>query len=234
MFQTYLIHPLYNAFVGLIGIMPHGDAGLAIIALTLIMRAVLYPVFTASIRTQMGMQAMQEEMDQISEKYKDDKEALGRERLALMRKYKVNPLAGFGALIVQFILIIGLYYALFREGFPAIDQAILYSFIHTPALVNTDFFGIINLLTPHHILLAALVGVTQYRALSLTLGRTPLPAKDSDKHAAARMQQQMMRYMMPVLMTVIAFIFPGAVGLYFVTSNVVSIGQEYLIRKQTA
>ena len=59
MFQTVLIQPIYNLFILLVGVMPHGDAGLAIVALTLLMRAALYPVFTSSIRTQMGMQAMQ-------------------------------------------------------------------------------------------------------------------------------------------------------------------------------
>src|SRR4051812_32106773 len=110
MFQTLLIQPIYNAFVFLVGYMPHGDAGLAIIAMTLIMRAVLYPVFTASIRTQMGMTAMQGDLEAAEKRFKDDKEALGRERLALLRKHKVNPLAGIFALVIQLTLIISLYY----------------------------------------------------------------------------------------------------------------------------
>src|SRR3989338_8639258 len=127
MFQTFLVQPMYNAFVALVGVMPHGDAGLAIIALTVIMRLVLYPVFTASIRTQMGMQAMQGELDELKEKYKNNKEALAREQLGLFKKHKVNPLAGFGALFVQLAGIIALYFALFQEGFPVINAALLYS-----------------------------------------------------------------------------------------------------------
>src|SRR3989344_4851405 len=101
MFETFLVQPIYNIFIALVSVVPQGDAGLAIIALTLIMRLVLYPVFTASIRTQMGMTAMQSDVELIKEKHKNDKEALAREQIALFKKHKVNPLAGFGALFIQ-------------------------------------------------------------------------------------------------------------------------------------
>src|SRR3989338_10027129 len=152
MFETFLVQPIYNIFIALVGMVPQGDAGLAIIALTLIMRLVLYPVFTASIRTQMGMTAMQSDVELIKEKHKDDKEALAREQVALFKKHKVNPLAGFGALFIQLAVIIALYYALFNEGFPVINTELLYSFVHAPAAVSTGFFGMLDLLTPHHIL----------------------------------------------------------------------------------
>ena len=230
MFQTFLVQPIYNAFVFLVGYMPHGDAGLAIIAMTLIMRAALYPVFTASIRTQMGMQAMQPELAAAEKRYKDDKEALGRERLALLRRHKVNPLAGILALVIQLTLIIALYFALFRENFPTIDTNLLYAFVHAPAAVSTSFFGILDLLTPHHLLLAVLVGATQYLAIRLTLKRTPTQG-EGDKAAMMKMQQQLMLYFMPALMGVFSYFFAGAVGLYFLTSNTVSVLQEWLIRR---
>jgi YidC/Oxa1 family membrane protein insertase len=231
MFTTLLIQPIYNAFVFLVGLMPQGDAGLAIIATVLIMRVVLYPVFTASIRTQMGMAAMQPELDAAAVRYKDDAEALGRERLALLKKHRVNPLSGVLALVVQLALIISLYYALFREGFPHIDTGLLYSFVHAPMMVSTGFFGLLNLLTPHHLILAVLVGATQYAAIALTLNRTPSPAAGGDKAAMMAMQQQMMRYFMPALMAVFSYFFAGAVGLYFLVGNIFSIAQEWLIRR---
>lgn len=231
MFTTFLVQPIYNLFVFLIGLMPHGDAGLAIVALTLIMRAVLYPIFTASIRTQMGMQAMQPELDVATEKYKDNQEALTRERMALLKKYKVNPFAGFGALIIQLVVLISLYFAMFREGFPAINTALLYGFVHAPAEVSTTFFGLVDLLASHNIVLALLVGATQYLAIRLTLRRTPSPT-NPDKEAAHRLQSQMMLYAMPALIAVVSYTFPAAVGLYFVAGNIVSIFQEWMLRRQ--
>ena len=55
MFTTYLVQPIYNVFIYLIGLMPYGDVGFAIIALTLVVRVIFYPAFSASIRTQMGL-----------------------------------------------------------------------------------------------------------------------------------------------------------------------------------
>lgn len=231
MFQTILIQPIYNLFVFLLGYMPHGDAGLAIIVMTLIMRAVLYPVFVSSIRTQMGMAAMQEELERTKKQYEHDKEAMGRHQLELARKYKVNPISMVVTIVVQFGLIIALYYALFREGFPNINNDLLYSFVHAPASVSTNFFGIINLLTPHHLVLALIVGVTQYLAIRLTIKRTPVPTGGADKMAAHRMQQQLMQFFMPALIAVLSYFFAGAVGLYFTTGNLVSLAQELIIRR---
>jgi YidC/Oxa1 family membrane protein insertase len=231
MFTTFLVQPIYNLFVFLLSLMPYGDAGFAIVALTLIMRAVLYPIFTSSIRTQMGMQAMQPELDLITEKYKDDKQTLTKERMALLKKYRVNPFAGFGALIVQLVVLIALYIALFNKGFPVINQELLYSFVHGPSDVSTIFLGFIDLLKANNIPLALLVGFTQYLAIRLTLRRTPTPTHP-DKEAAHRLQTGMMLYFMPALMMVVSYTFPSAVGVYFVTSNLVSLLQEWILMHQ--
>lgn len=236
MFTTYFIQPIYNVFVFLIGIVPHGDVGIAIILLTVAMRIVLYPIFSASIRTQMGMQAMQADLDVATAKFKDKPNELAQARLELLKKHKVNPLAGIGTLVVQVVVLIALYYAMFREGFPKIAQNLLYPFVHAPAAVNTQFLGFIDLLTPHHIVLALLVGATQYLTIRLTLARTNANQANlsAEKAAAARMQSAMMLYLMPLLLTAFGYFFPAAVGLYFVTSNVLSLGQEWLIRREIA
>ena len=153
--------------------------------------------------------------------------------MSLFKKHKVNPLAGFGALFIQLAVIIALYFALFRENFPTIDLSLLYPFVHAPAIISTGFFGIIDLLTPHHVVLALLVGITQYFAIRLTLRRTPIAhAPQSDKAAVARMQQNMMLYFMPLVMSITSYYFAAAVGVYFVASNVFSLGQEWIIRNQ--
>lgn len=236
MFTTYFIQPIYNAFVALIGVMPGGDVGLAIITLTILMRLVLYPVFSASIRTQMGMQAMQGDLDAATAKFKDKPEQLAAARIDLLKKHKVNPLAGIGTLVIQLVVLISLYYAMFREGFPKIATDLLYSFVHAPVAVNTHFFGLLDLLTPNHIILALLVGGTQYLTIRFTLARTNAnqSALSADKAQAQRMQSTMMLYMMPAMLTVFGYLFPAAVGLYFVTGNVLSLGQEWLIRREIA
>lgn len=230
MFQTFLIEPIYNLFVFLLGLMPYGDAGLAIIATVVLARILLYPVFLSSIRSQMNMSAMQIELEATKHKYEHDKKELAKHQMELVRKYKVNPLSILGSIIVQFGLLIALYFALFHEGFPEIDESLLYSFVHTPDTVSTNFFGLIDLLTPHHIVLGILVAVTQYAAIRLTIKRTPTTAT-GDKAATQRAQQQVMQYVMPAAVGILSYFFAGAVGLYFLAGNIISLIQEVIVKR---
>lgn len=234
MFETFLIKPLYNSFIYLIGVAPGGDVGLAIIALTLIVRAVFYPAFAASIRTQMGMQAAQLELEEINKKYKDNAEERARQTLALYKEKNIRPFAGILALFVQLPIFIALYFALFREGLPHVAKELLYPFVAAPATVNTSFLGFLDIIQVHNIPLAVLVGVLQYIVAYISISRTKvgMSSLPKEKQTAQRMQQNMMLYMFPALMGFIAFTLPAAVGIYFAASNLISIGQELLIKHQ--
>ncbi|MEI7719695.1 MAG: YidC/Oxa1 family membrane protein insertase [bacterium] len=236
MFETVLVQPIYNVFVFLIGVMPGGSVGLAIIALTLLIRALFYPAFTASIRTQMGMQALQGELDDINTQYpgKEKAEERAKKTMELYKEHKVHPFAGFLALLVQIPVFIALYFAFFRQGLPHIAERLLYPFVHAPSVVQVDFFGLMNLLSPHNIMLSVLVVLLQGAVAYLSLGRMSNSGTKTapEKQAAQRLQQQMMLYFLPALMGVVSYSLPAAVGLYFATTNAVSVGQEWLIRRQ--
>jgi len=235
LFTTFLIKPLYNAFIFLIGVMPHGDVGFAIIVMTLLMRAIFYPAFTASIRTQMGMAAVQSELDEINVKYKDDANEKAKRTMALYKERNIRPLAGFVAILVQIPIFIALYYSISREGLPHIATNLLYPFVHAPATVNIVFLGILNLLQPHNIILAAVVAFLQYLVVRLSTMRTknavtkPLAP---DKAQMQAMQQNLMLYALPILYAFIVYSLPAVAGLYFGVSNLISLGQELIIRRQ--
>ena len=171
MFETFLIKPLYNGFIYVIGVAPGGDVGVAIIILTLVIRAVFYPAFSASIKTQMGMQAVQAEIDEINRTYKDSSEERARRTLALYREKKIRPFASLLAVLVQLPIFIALYFAFFREGLPSVAENLLYSFVPVPTVVNTNFLGAVDLLAAHNILLALLVGGLQYLVAHFTMVR---------------------------------------------------------------
>lgn len=235
MFETLLIQPLYNGFVALVGVMPAGDMGLAIIALTFIMRAALYPVFTAALRTQMGLQAAQGELEVVNEKYKNNPEERMRKTRELFAKYNIRPLMGFAAIFIQFAVFIALYIALFREGFPNINTNLLYAFVNTPTTISTNFFGLVDLLKSHNVILTLVVALTQYITVRFTVARTAAASNLSPERVATqRMQQNMLLYAMPMLMAVVSFTFPSAFGLYLAVGNLISLGQEWLIRKHLA
>ncbi len=233
MFETFFIKPLYNVFVYLIGVMPVGDVGLAIIAMTLIIRILFYPAFAASIRTQMGMQAAQAELDEINKKYKDSSEERARHTLELYKSKKIRPFAGFVAILVQLPIFIALYFALFRESLPKIAENLLYSFVQVPQHINLNFLGFINLVAAHNILLSLLVGALQYVVAYLSMARIKpgLASLSKERQVAQKMQHNMMLYMFPALIAIIAYTLPAAVGIYFAATNLISIGQEWLIRR---
>ncbi|TSC69134.1 MAG: preprotein translocase subunit YidC [Parcubacteria group bacterium Gr01-1014_56] len=234
MFETFLIKPLYNVFVYLIGVMPGGDVGLAIIAMTLIIRVLFYPAFAASIRTQMGMQAAQGELDEINKKYKDNAEERARKTFELYKTKKIRPFAGFIALLVQLPIFIALYFALFREALPHIAEELLYSFVQVPEQINLNFLLVVNLTASHNILLSLLVGILQFLVAYLSMARIKpsLGSLSPERQTAQKMQHNMMLYMFPALIAFIAYTLPAAVGIYFMATNLISIGQELLISRE--
>lgn len=235
MFHTLLINPFYNVFIFLIGVMPGGDVGLAIIAVTVLIRIVFYPLFASNIRTQMGMQALQGELDEINTKYKDDAQKRGELTMELFRQHKVRPISAFLSLLVQLPVFIALYYAFFREGLNPIATNLLYSFVHAPSIVNTNFFGLVNLLAVHNIPISVLVAVLQYAVVRFSftrMGSQKSGAKRSDKERTQDLQRQMMLYFLPTLMGVVSYSVPAAVGIYFIAGSVISLAQEWLIQRQ--
>jgi len=234
MFQTFLVQPIYNCFIFLLGVMPHGDVGLAIIALTLLVRLVFYPVFASSIRTQMAMQAVQPELADINEKYKDNTMERSRLTAELFSRHRIRPFALIISTVVQIAFFIALSYAFFRLNLPRIHTELLYPFVHAPAAVDQHFLGFFDLTTSRHIILTALVVALQYAAIRLTLARTVAASKhlSADKQAAQQMQQKMMLYLFPAMMAFITYTFPGAVGLYMAATTGVSLLQELYIRRK--
>ena len=185
----------------------------------------------------MGMAAVQGEMDEINEKYKDDANERAKATMQLYKDKKIRPLAGLVAILVQIPIFIALYYAFFREGLPHIATNLLYPYVHAPATVNLTFLGFLNLLTPHNIILGVLVGFLQYLVVRLSVSRSnaaSTKAMAPDKAQALKMQQSMMLYAMPALYAVITYSLPAAAGLYFTATNLISLGQELLIRRQLA
>src|SRR3989344_8704434 len=212
MFQTFLVQPIYNGFIFLVGIMPQGDAGLAIIAVTIIIRAIFYPTFTSQIRTQIGMQAAQGEIDEINKKYKDNPQVRAEKTMALFRERGIRPFSSILTLIVQIPVFFALYWAFFRTRLPEAAVNLLYSFDPEPAEVSIHFFGLLDLTAAHNVFLAVGVAAIQYFVAHLSLARVGAPAADLSPERAAthNMQKQMMLYFLPALMGVVSYTLPSA------------------------
>lgn len=234
MFTAILIQPIYNIFVLILGIVPNGDVGIAIILLTLIVRALFYPVFASSIRTQMALQAIQPELDELKEKYKGNNQEMVTRQAELFRKHRINLPSMFASLILQIVIFLSLSYVFFRLGLPHIRTDLLYPFVHAPQMVRENFIGLLNLTATHNAAIAILVAFTQYIVMRLSLQRASanVAKMNESQLAAHKVQQRMMQYMFPLAMAAAAYFPAAAVGLYLLVSNLISLGQEWLIRRK--
>lgn len=235
LWHRVVYQPLYNILTYFIGVLPGHSVGLSIILLTIIVRVALFPLTGKSIRAQQAMKALEPELKQIKEKHKDDKQLQAKKTMELYQEKGVTPFSGCLPLFIQIPIIIGLYMVF--KGLSNIDPSLLYSFIEHPGDYEMHF--LIFDLAGKSAVLAGFAGITQYFQTDLSLGRAKaqeVPKKEntgvpSFQEDLAKSMQVQMRYVLPVMISFIAFNTSAAVALYWTTSNILSIVQELTIKK---
>jgi len=210
------------------------DVGVAVILLTIIVKLILFPLSKKAVRTQALMRTIQPKLEEIKKKYKNDSQKQAQETMQLYKKEGVNPFSGIFLIILQLPVIFGLYFIFLRAGLPEINTDILYSFVNVPQSINMSFLGFLDI-TERSVIFALITGITQYIQISLMTPKTDTKKKKSGGFAEnfAQSMQFQMRYMMPVIVTVIAYTLPSMIALYWITSNVFTIGQEFVVRRST-
>lgn len=233
-FHTVLYTPIYNLLMFLTDILPGQDIGLAVVAATLIVKIIIMPLSFAALRTQRAIKAIEPEMKKLREELKDDKETQAREMFALYKKYGVNPFAGILTLFIQLPIVISLYWVFNNKELLMVDTSILYSFIPAPLAISPLFLGIFAI-TGASITLALLAGLTQFAygwyAIPVPEKSTKKPGTDMQADFGRSLAIQM-RFMLPVFITIAAYFTSVAIALYFITSNLVGILQEYIVRRK--
>ena len=223
--------PLYNILALLIGFFPGHSVGLAIITLTVIVRLALFPLTGKSMKAQKVMKELEPELKRIREIHKDDKQLQAKKTMELYQERGVTPFSGCLPLFIQIPIIIGLYIVF--KGLKEIDPHYLYSFVANPGALDMHF--LIFDLAAKSAILAGTAGFAQFIQTDLSLGRQPAPVSSGDKKSfqedLQKSMQMQMRYVLPVMISFIAFKTSAAVALYWTTSNILSIAQELLIRR---
>ncbi len=241
LFNELLYRPLFNSMVFFYDIIPGANLGLAIILTTLIVRILMIPLYRASIKSQREITIIQPIIKELQVKYKDDKQKLSEELMKAYKEHNVNPFAGIVLLLVQLPILIAIYQVslnLFKpETYPA-----LYSFVTLPenGFNNMSFFSL-NIAEPKNIILALLVGISQYYQIKLIMKRTQ-PKKVEDKKKKkldtpevpdfATILNKQMLFLMPILVTVFAYSLPASMSLYWITTTVFTIVQEFFLIRQ--
>src|SRR3989344_1802886 len=229
--------PLYNFLILLIGVLPGHSVGGAIVVLTILVKIVLYPLTGKSIRAQRAMRELEPELKRIREEHKDDRQKQSKKTIELYQARGVSPFSGCLPILIQMPIIIGLYWV-FWKGLSVVDGEMLYEFVRSPGTLDMHFLFFD--LAEKSVILAVLAGVSQYIQTSISLGKQQTVGNFSKDGKAtfqedfARSMQVQMRYILPVMIGFFAYGTSAAVALYWTTSNILSIVQELLMRRERA
>jgi len=231
-FHTLFYQPLYNGLILLMDALPWFDAGIIIILFTLIIKLALFPLSKKAVVAQIEMKKIEPELKKIKEKYKDDSPEQARRTMALYKERKINPFSSLVTTLIQLPIIFALYFVFLRSGLPTVDQGLLYSFTTSPHLIDMNFLGLINIANKS-IILAVLAGVSSFFQIRFSM---PVYKKtegaQSFRDDLSRSMNLQMRYIFPVIIFFISLNISGAVALYWVTSNIFTLAQEFFIRKK--
>ncbi len=217
-----------------------GNFGVAIILFTILIRLVTHPLMASQIKSTTKMTEFQQskEWQDIQKKYKGDKEKLAQEQMRLYKELGVNPFASCLPTLIQFPIIIALYQSIMRAlaaspGQLLILTRLVYPIFHIGDLVplNSKFLWM-NLGQPERVymfgigipVLAIIVALTTYVQTKVTVP----PANPGDQTAA---MNSMMAIYMPLLLGYFALTFASGLSVYFITGNLVGIGQYALLGK---
>ena len=177
--------------------------GVAIICVTLVVKAILYPLTKAQYTSMAKMRMLQPKLQEMRERFGEDRQRMSQEMMKLYKDEKVNPLGGCLPLLLQMPIFIALYW----------------TFMEAVELRHAPFFGWIQDLSaqdPYYIL-PILMGASMF----LLQKMSPTPVADP-------MQQKIMNFM-PLIFMVFFLWFPAGLVLYWLVSNLITIIQQQLI-----
>src|SRR5687768_8241705 len=220
--NSFLITPLINLFVLLTTVT--GNAGIAVILLTIIIRIITFPLTVKQMHSTRMMAAMQPRMQENQKKYKDPRRR-SQEQMKLYREAGINPLGCISSMLLQFPILIALYRTFVLAVGEAPEALLelsgrLYDipYLRTGLPLPADFLWL-HLGRPDPFILPLLVAMTTY----LLQKMSTMPAMDE----RARAQAQMMNFLMPLIFGYITITLPSGLGLYYMLSNIIGISMQY-------
>ncbi|MDO8493307.1 MAG: YidC/Oxa1 family membrane protein insertase [bacterium] len=231
MFHSIFYQPLYNALVFLTALIPNHDLGLAVVLLTLLVKVILIPISHKTIKTQRKLKELEPAMSKIKEDHKDQQEQ-ALKIMALYKEHGVNPFSGVFLMFIQLPIILALFFV-FKDGIDLLSLDI-YSFITPPEFISHKLFGLIDL-TEKNIILALLVGITQFIQVQLSV--PPAPPKKDNKEVSfgdslAQSMSFQVKFILPIFIMFISYTLNTAVSLYWIVNNVFTVIHELYVRRK--
>lgn len=231
-FRTVFFQPIYNILVFLIKIAPYRDLGVAIIILTLIIRFILLVPSQRALISQKRMQELQPKLENIKRQYAGNQEKIAQETMKIWKENKVNPLGSCLPLIIQFPVLIALFYVI-QNGLNPDNTYLIYGPLKNADLTNihTNFLGILELTKANLLVLPLLIGALQFLQLKL-VSLKKKNAEQPKQQSEMEMANKTMTYIMPVMIALFTASVPAGVGLYWGVSTAFTIGQQLIINRK--
>jgi YidC/Oxa1 family membrane protein insertase len=202
-----------------------GNFGVAIICLTIIVRALLFPIAQRQFASMAAMRKVQPKMKALQERHKEDKPRLQQEMMKLYQEEKINPLGGCLPIFIQFPIFFALYKVLSLSIEMRHKPFVLWikDLSAADPLTPINLFGLLPFNPPpmlHLGVLAILLGVTMW----LTMKLSPQQMDPA--------QQQVMQFM-PWMMMLFFAALPAGLQLYYVMNNLLSLLQQQVLYART-
>lgn len=242
LFNILLYQPLFNFLILLYDYLPGHDFGIAVIFLTVSIKLIFYPIGAQAIRSQKTLSELQPKIQEVQNKYKNDREKQAKAMMELYKEEKINPFSGCLPLLIQLPILIALY-RVFWKGLSPEELSLLYSFVPRPGMINASFLGIVDLskstvtlinnnssLLWPNVILVLLAGITQFIQTKMVTPKTSkAAAKDGQMNQFSGMLQKQMLYFFPVVTVFFLWKLPSALALYWVVTTVFTILQQYFL-----
>jgi YidC/Oxa1 family membrane protein insertase len=224
---------IHEHFVG-------GSWGLAIIGLTIVVRAVMVPLTVSQFRSMQRMQALAPEIKALQEKYKEDKQRQQQELMKFYQENKVNPFASCLPLVLQLPVFISLFYMLRTDlKLDICGQALREHFhvLHNSEITTKELQSITcNQVAPHSAkflfipdITAKATGAVLIVLLLMYIGSQV--ASTLMMSATADKNQRRMMLALPLVFVIFIFSFPAGLLVYWITTNLWTMGQQYFVRR---
>lgn len=221
-FTTLIYQPILNFTIFLYGTVGFGDLGIAIIAMTVLIRIILLPLSLKTTRSQRAMANLAPQIEQIKAQHKGNTQAQSEEVMKLYKQNGVSPLAGCLPLLLQLPILFGVY-RVFLNIFKPETLDLLYGFVPHTTAINHMMLGFLDISKSSPIL-AILAGAAQFLQ-----ARTAMANQPKTSQSAALSTQ--MTYFLPIMIIVISWNLPAGLALYWITTSLWSAGEQLYLKR---
>ena len=239
LFRAFITKPMLNAIIFVASVTPGHNLGVAIIILTLAVKLLLFIPTQHALEGQKKMQLLQPKFEAIRRQYANDPQKQQAETMKIWKENKVNPLQSCLPLLVQFPILIGLFYVI-REGVHLeLSQHLIYPYYQNlDWTFGTQFLGF-DLTRSYPWIFPPILVVLQFLQMKLSFHLSDKKkAAEIEKNTTAKvdtpqeLQQKMMMYLLPLMIGFFALNYASALSVYSGISTVFAIVQQLIVNRE--